>query len=632
MSIINMRLISIIGFIKELDSVANSCALSCAFEPDNVDVFYDNTDSFSNFSESESNDSESLIKNLIDISDRLGKKICFTNVQSNLNKKQISKYIVETSTKCDKAFNKLDKLKLELKENIKIISDLKPFEKIKHRFDEFKNCEYIVTKFIKILNNDLDKINSIDDKEIKFIIYEISKDENYSYCVMFISEEFKSELENVLSKTRVKDFFISDLSSTPEEEISRLKDENKIIESNIMKVEEGLDKFWDHQKKRFSEIFAKLQKYEKIKRIKKFAKVYKESFILVGWIPLSEVSELTDKLKKISRIEYSVESGKELLKFSPPTKLKNKKIFSSFEFFISTYGFPKYSDVDPTLFVAITYTIIFGIMFADVGQGLMLSLIGLFLQKVKKMQLGGVMSICGISSSIFGFIFGSVFGFENALDHIYKLINFHPIRVMESSMTIIISSIVIGVISIMLAMLANVYSRIKRNDYVEAVFSHNGLCGIALYSSLITFLSINFSSSSNSVLNSFLTASMIVFTFLIFLKEAIKDKFKVSWSEYILSQFFELFEILLGYFTNTISFVRIGVFVFVHVGMMMVVFSLAEGQSPLIYTLIVILGNIIVSFLEAFLVGMQVMRLQFCELFGRFFEGGGREFKPITNN
>ena len=632
MSIVNMRLVSIIGFIKELDSVANSCALSCAFEPDDVDVFYDNTDNFSKFSESESNNSGSLIKDLIDISDKLCKKVNFTNVQSNLNKKQISKYIVETSAKCDKAFNKLDKLKSELKENNKIISDLKPFEKIKQKFDDFKSCEYIVTKFLKMSNNDLDKINSIEDREIKIIVDEISKDEDYSYCILFISQELKFEVENVLLKTQAKEFFISDLSLTPEEEINRLKDENKVIESNITKVKDGLDKFWDHQKNHFSEIFAKLQKYEKIEKIKKFAKVYKENFILVGWIPLSEVSELTNRLKKISRIEYSVESGKELLKFSPPTKLKNRGIFSSFEFFISTYGFPKYSDVDPTLFVAITYTIIFGIMFADVGQGLMLSLIGLFLSKVKKMKIGGVMTICGISSSIFGFIFGSIFGFEDALDPIYKAINFHPIRVMESSMTIIVSSIAIGVISIMLAMLANIYSRIKRHDYVEAIFSHNGLCGISLYSSLITFLSTNFSSSGNSLLNSFLTISMIVFILLIFLKEAIKDKFKVSWSDYILSQFFELFEILLGYFTNTISFVRIGVFVFVHVGMMMVVFSLAEGQSALMYTLIVILGNIVVSFLEAFLVGMQVMRLQFCELFGRFFEGGGREFKPIINN
>ena len=631
MSIVNMKLVSIIGFINELDSVASSCALSCAFEPDTVDLFYNDADKFSHFSESETNSSLSLIRSLTCLSEKLEKKIEKTNVQSTSNKKQISKHISELLVKCEKSFNKLDKFNQELKKNNKIILELKPFENIKEKFDDFKNCEYISTKFIKISDSDLKKLNTLEHKDDKLIINEISKTNEYSYCVLFISEEFKSEIESILSKTQVKEFFISDLNSTPRDEINKLKDDNKIIESNILKVKDGLNKFWDHQKKHISEILLKLNYYDKIEKIKKFAKVYKENFILVGWIPDANVSELTDKLKKISRIEYSVESGNELLKFSPPTKLKNKKIFSPFEFFISTYGLPKNSDIDPTPFLAITYTIIFGIMFADVGQGLMLSLIGLFLTKVKKMQLGGVMSICGLSSSFFGFIFGSLFGFEEALDPVYKVIKFHPIRVMESSMTIIISSIAIGIISIILAMLVNVYSRIKKGDYIEAIFSHSGLCGITLYSSLIALLVTKFLSLNSSMLNSLLSLSIGIFMVLIFLKEAIKDKFKISWGDYILSQFFELFEILLGYFTNTISFVRIGVFVFVHVGMMMVVFSLAEGQSPFVYAMIVILGNIIVSGLEAFLVGMQVMRLQFCELFGRFFEGGGREFKPITN-
>ena len=89
-----------------------------------------------------------------------------------------------------------------------------------------------------------------------------------------------------------------------------------------------------------------------------------------------------------------------------------------------------------------------------------------------------------------------------------------------------------------------------------------------------------------------------------------------------------MFEVILGYFTNTVSFIRVGVFIFVHTGMMMVVFSLAEMSGGL-YPVVAIVGNLFVTCLESLLVGMQVMRLQFCELFGRFFEGGGRSFKPI---
>ena len=629
MSVISMKLISIIGFIDELDSVASACSSSDIFEPDNVDKFFQDANKFSAFSCSDT--PSFLINELKDVSDKIGKKINIENSECALNRKQISKYVSHLSEKCNKITLKLEKLRSELKFNNETIDNLKPFRNLDQKIVEFKNCEYIKTKFIKISSLNIEKIKSIDNYEDKILISEVNKDEKFSYCIVFISEEFYPEFLDLSSKIQFTEFQISNLSLTPKEEIERLKNENKLIQENIRKMDDGIEKFWDYQKGSCAGVYRKLKEYEKNEKIKKSAKVYKNNFILVGWIPTYGVSQLTEKLKKISRVEYSVESGKELLKFSPPTKLKNKKIFSPFEFFVSTYGLPKYSDIDPTSFVAITYTIIFGIMFADVGQGIALFLVGLFLSKIKKIKFGSVISICGISSSIFGLVFGSVFGFEEILDPLYEKIGFHPIKVMESTMMIISSSLAIGVISLILAMCANIYSMMKRKDTSEALLSHSGACGIFLYSSLILILSSFFVDIKINVLS--LTVPIIMSSLsLIFLKEAIKKKFKVKWKDYILSQSFEMFEILLGYFTNTISFVRIGVFIFVHAGMMMVVFSLAEGLDPIGYTIAVVIGNIFVTCFEAFLVGMQVMRLQFCELFGRFFEGGGREFKPISSH
>ena len=80
----------------------------------------------------------------------------------------------------------------------------------------------------------------------------------------------------------------------------------------------------------------------------------------------------------------------------PPTKLRNPKLFKPFEMYVKMYGLPAYNEMDPTWFVAITYSFIFGAMFGDVGQGLVLFLGGLFLYKTKKMDLAGIIGCAGV--------------------------------------------------------------------------------------------------------------------------------------------------------------------------------------------------------------------------------------------
>jgi V/A-type H+-transporting ATPase subunit I len=103
-----------------------------------------------------------------------------------------------------------------------------------------------------------------------------------------------------------------------------------------------------------------------------------------------------------------------------------------------------------------------------------------------------------------------------------------------------------------------------------------------------------------------------------------------SWGEYFMQSFFEVFEVVLSYITNTLSFLRVGAFVLVHAGMMMVFSKLAEMSGGLGYLIFMIMGNVIVIGLEGLLVGIQVLRLEFYEMFIRFFEGQGVAFSPVS--
>ena len=91
---------------------------------------------------------------------------------------------------------------------------------------------------------------------------------------------------------------------------------------------------------------------------------------------------------------------------------------------------------------------------------------------------------------------------------------------------------------------------------------------------------------------------------------------------------FELFEVCLSYFSNTLSFVRVGAFAVSHAAMMEVVLMLAGAEAGTPNWLVVVLGNLFVCGMEGLIVGIQVLRLEYYELFSRFYRGTGREFKP----
>jgi len=97
---------------------------------------------------------------------------------------------------------------------------------------------------------------------------------------------------------------------------------------------------------------------------------------------------------------------------------------------------------------------------------------------------------------------------------------------------------------------------------------------------------------------------------------------------FVVQGFFELFEVLLSYFSNTLSFVRVGAFAVSHAAMMEVVLMLSGAEAGTPNWLIVVLGNLFVCGMEGLIVGIQVLRLEYYELFSRFYRGTGRAFKP----
>ena len=364
------------------------------------------------------------------------------------------------------------------------------------------------------------------------------------------------------------------------------------------------------------------------------------SFIIVGWIPTENKKKLQKRLKKIKSVELDFSDAKNEMDKNPPVKLKNCFFAKPFEFFTEMYGVPKYNEMDPTFFVAITYIIIFGVMFADLGQGFCLSIVGLLMWKLRKMPIGKILFPCGISSMIFGTIFGSVFGFEHLLDPMYRAMGFEekPFEVMASknTNTIILGAIGIGVFLLIVAMCLNVYSSLRQKNYGRALFSTSGVAGILFYGSVVFGLLSEIFLGMHVMTLPYILGLIVIPFILIFFSEPLtdlvngeKDWKPESWGGYIVEKLFESIEVLLSYVTNTMSFLRVGAFVLVHAGMMLVVFVLAETVGGVGYWVIVVIGNILVMVLEALLVAIQVLRLEYYEMFSRFYSGEGRPFEHV---
>jgi V/A-type H+-transporting ATPase subunit I len=309
--------------------------------------------------------------------------------------------------------------------------------------------------------------------------------------------------------------------------------------------------------------------------------------------------------------------------------------------FVEMYGVPHYSDIDPTPFVAITYSILFGLMFGDLGQGLVLMLLGWLFYKYKKMRLGAIGVRIGLSSAIFGLLYGSFFGNEEILTPFFTEVlglPGKPIHVMDGTftMTLLISAIAIGALLILIAMIMNIVTLFRKKDYVEMVFSHNGFAGLTLYGFIAVGVGLQMGLGI-PVINGLTIALFVGVPLLaIFLKEPIERKFHHhkmfpnGFGGFFVEAFFELFEIVLSYVTNTMSFLRVGGFVLSHAGMMLVVTSLMEMVGGSGSILVLIFGNIFVMALEGMIVGIQVLRLQFYEMFSRYYKGNGVAFNALN--
>ncbi len=630
MAIEKVLLVKASGNINLLDRFIDTCRTSGEFHPENTSEYLPLSMGFTSLTEE--NPYLTSLQKIEEIAEVSGHKLIASPAQDSINQDEVSEYIQITEENLNTMYAERKILQEQLRRINEGLERISKFSILDVPVEDTTGCEFLSVRYGYLPKEQMVKLKEHDRNPYVFFI-PCSEDKDNFWGVYFAPKDKVSEIDRIFAFLYFERIRIPGAVGTPSEIIEMLNRNINLVNKQLSKLESDIALYWKDNGEKCNTIYSRLKWLTKGFDLRRYSAIKKNEFSFIFWVFEKDLEVFKTNFDKIQGLSYEVSEKDESDRITPPVKLKNNKVVAMFESFVSMFGLPSYGSIDITAFVALTYSLIFGIMFGDVGQGAVLLILGLIAAKIPKLQFAKLLIPLGISSALFGFVFGSFFGYEDALDPFYNMIglNGKPINVMASINDVLTFAIAIGILMVVWAMVLNIIISLKRKAYGEAFFSYNGLTGIVVY---LTGVSLVYEFLSGvSLLPGYVIIAIFAIGIPVLLLNPLlvglfngDDDWKPkSIGDYIMQSIFETLEIILSYFSNTMSFLRIGAFVLVHAGMMMVVFTLA-GESQNI--LIIALGNLIVIGLEGLIAGIQALRLEFYEMFSRFFEGSGRPFVP----
>ncbi|MBN1874369.1 MAG: hypothetical protein JXA33_09065 [Anaerolineae bacterium] len=367
----------------------------------------------------------------------------------------------------------------------------------------------------------------------------------------------------------------------------------------------------------------------------------RNTYVVTGWVPTSDVGKLKQMITQASeQVLFEVTLPQPENDGPIPVMLHNPPFLTAFQGLVTNYGHPGYSEFDPTPVLAFTFPLVFGLMFGDIGHGLLLLLLGWLLtsRKVRALNslagLGGVISVCGVFAMGFGALYGSIFGFEDVIPALWR----HPL---EHITDVLLMTVGVGVGLLSLGMICNIANAALARRWGYLLFDHYSLAGLIFYwSSLGLVARVSGLLETIPVKPAVFVVLMIIsglaLTFAELLEHILEGHYPLIEGDvftYLMQAFFELFETVIGLLSNTLSYVRMGAFAVAHGALSIVVSIIANLVSPthnVLYWIVIVLGNLFVIGFEGMIVGIQTLRLEYYEFFSKFFSGTGMRFRPLS--
>jgi V/A-type H+/Na+-transporting ATPase subunit I len=433
-------------------------------------------------------------------------------------------------------------------------------------------------------------------------------------------------------------------TGTPDQVLHALDESIRRAREHVMTVESTLHHLHEIRLRRLRHLLWRVRASLKLVQTIAGFRTLRQAYLVTGWVPSKSVEQLLTVVSAVSSdtvVELRVPTPEE--QADAPFVFANPPFIRLFQQLVTIYGHPAYSELDPTPLVALSFPLMFGMMFGDVGHGLLMVGLGSLLlsRKVRALKgaagFGGIVVACGALATLFGFLYGSLFGFEDVLPALW-------LRPLERTQDILLVSVAFGMVMITVGMLYHVIGAAVRKEWGKVLFDRHGIAGIVFYWSLVGLAAgflLPAMPISARVLGGLAGVSGLAIALSSRLAPLVDRRATVpvdsriahEGSASLVEGFFELFEAVLGALSNTLSYVRIGAFAVAHGALSLVVFILAnmvDARQGVGYWVVVALGNLVVIGFEGMIVAIQTLRLEYYELFSKFFAAGGWRFRPFA--
>ncbi|MDY2842989.1 MAG: V-type ATPase 116kDa subunit family protein [Treponema sp.] len=543
-------------------------------------------------------------------------------------------------------------------------------ERVQSAYDEAKSFANLKVNFseldhLSFLSLRVGKIDQKNFDELKFAVGEravvIPLGDNKSKILAASSKKARFSLDSELKNFGFVPLEIPEqFKGVPDGVLEGLKKQIDETEKLYKSLEEEKRNMALTHTEILQSLLAKFSIGAKITDVQNSLESTSLVYRITGWIPESYSHDMMKELDKLTEGRTAIKiyqprevpaviNGTEQV----PVRLKHGKLIGAFERMIFSYGSPVYGAIDPTPFVALFFTVLFGIMFGDAGQGLVFLLLGI-LMAVKVVKVGGwnkfapIFIAIGCSSMIMGLLNGEFFGNETLLapfgrfvtgifgEPRDRILHLMPDGGMASVVRMFVFfgfTVGVGFVINSIGLIINIADNFLLGKPGKAIFGKNGISG-SVFFWYVVVMAIRIAAFGHKI--SALDWSVIGITLFLTgfcgpLNKLISGERPVLENGLfaaIIESVVEVLETLISYLSNSISFVRVGAFGLAHAVLGFIILTLSKMAGPA-YLAVMVAGNAIVIVLEGMIVAIQVIRLQYYEFFSKFFNETGREFAPF---
>jgi V/A-type H+-transporting ATPase subunit I len=345
---------------------------------------------------------------------------------------------------------------------------------------------------------------------------------------------------------------------------------------------------------------------------------------LVGWTPTYELGGLAARLSGVGAAAIELDRPPWA---EPPTLIARRRIARPFRPLVETYGSARYADVDPTLFAALAFVLMFGMMFGDVGHGALVALLALCLRFLKGGRLASLRRIwplpfaAGLSAAFFGFLYGECFGPTGIVPTLWL----DPI---DDAPALLAAAVVVGAGLLTASYAFGTVNRWREEGMLAAIVAPSGVAGTAIFLGggiagagwYLHALPVEIAGATSACVGLVLLASGYAL-------HAGRGGLAV------LEVAVEVVEGVIRICASTISFTRLAAFGVMHAALGAAVWDATRAlwgsvTGSVVAVLVMFVGNALAFSLELLVAGVQALRLEYFELFSRVFAGEGHVFSP----